>query len=95
VNARIVIALSLIILSVAHAGAADGNRPPLVDVPFPERWLPLDDDGWSSLKPAADSRLIYVSDSDGDDGTAVVYRPGDPAVGNDPLKPTGAIKPFK
>ena len=49
--------------------------------PMPERWLPVDEDGWTVVGPAADSRLFYVSASDGDDQTAGVYAPGDSSIG--------------
>lgn len=32
-----------------------------------ERWAPLDANGWSDLSPSGDSRLVYVSSSEGDD----------------------------
>jgi hypothetical protein len=59
------------------------------------RWLPVDKAGWTILKPAADSRLIYVSASEGKDETAQVYKSGDKAIGDDPTKPAGAVKSFK
>ncbi len=61
----------------------------------PLRWLPLDEEGWSILRPAKDTRLIYVSSSSGDDATARAYSPGDPAIGADPFRPRGPLKPFK
>ena len=36
-------------------------------------FLPQDAEGYSILTPSADSRLIYVDDTDGDDGTATNY----------------------
>ena len=68
------IAIALFVTLTANAWAADKNRHPLVDLPLPERWLPLDEDGWTVVKPAADSRLIYVSNSEGNDETAQVYK---------------------
>lgn len=56
--------------------------------------LPQDANGWSVLTPSADSRLIYVSSSDGDDATAAVYLPGNSEVGSDPFDPTINIKPY-
>lgn len=55
---------------------------------------PQDAQGWSILTPSADSRLIYVSSSDGNDSTARSYSPGDPEVGTDPFKPTGAVRAY-
>lgn len=59
------------------------------------RWLPVDEEGWTVLKPVADSRIIYVSSSAGDDDTGRVYGPTDNAVGSDPFRPTDQVKPFK
>lgn len=55
---------------------------------------PQDADGWSILTPSSDSRLIYVSSSDGDDATAQTYLPGDSEVGSDPFNPGVDIKPY-
>jgi hypothetical protein len=55
---------------------------------------PQDANGWSILTPSADSRLIYVSSSDGDDSTAQTYLPGDSEVGSDPFNPVGNIKSY-
>jgi len=60
-----------------------------------ERWLPVDEDGWTVLQPAPDSRLIYVSSRAGDDAGGVVYAPDSPAVGADPFKPAGPVRSFK
>ena len=57
--------------------------------------LPLDDEGWSILAPSADSRLFYVSDSEGDDATGQYVLPDDPAVGPDPRHPVGTILAYK
>jgi len=62
---------------------------------MPQRWLPVDKDGWTILKPSADSQIMYVSNAEGDDATAQVYRPGDEAVGADATQPCGAIRPFR
>lgn len=50
--------------------------------------------GWTDLQPSTDSRILYVSVSEGDDGTAVVYSPSDPQIGGDVFEPSGAIQPF-
>jgi hypothetical protein len=92
---RITCVIALLVGITANVWAADKNRPSLVDLPLPERWLPMDDDGWTVVKPAADSQLVYVSSSEGNDETAQVYQPGDDAIGNDPVKPIGAVKPYK
>ena len=75
--------------SLSAYGAAEGGteRPP--------RWLPVDDEGWTILRPARDTRLIYVSSSAGDDSAARFYSPGDPAVGSDPFRPKGPVKPYR
>jgi hypothetical protein len=59
------------------------------------RWLPVDEKGWTILKPAKDSLIIYVSSSAGDDATGQVYAVNAPVVGADPQKPAGDVKPFK
>jgi hypothetical protein len=55
---------------------------------------PQDANGWSRLTPSNDSRLIYVSSSEGDDATATTYLPGDNEIGDDPFNPVAAIKPY-
>jgi len=55
---------------------------------------PQDADGWSILTPSADSQLIYVSSSEGDDATAKAYLPADAEIGADPFAPAGAIFPY-
>jgi hypothetical protein len=58
------------------------------------------DAGWTTLTPAADSRLIYVS-SEGDDVAAAnvkgrgYYLPSDPEIGADPTNPVGPIVAYK
>ena len=54
---------------------------------YPER----DTKGWTILTPSADSRLIYVSSSEGDDNSAATYNSSEVA---DPLNP-GSIAAFK
>lgn len=63
--------------------------------------LPMTSDGWTDLLAMYqdpnyynDSRIIYVSSSQGNDSTAQTYSPGDTAVGSNPFQPAGAIKPF-
>ncbi len=74
----------------AAGTAADATpKPPAA------RWLPVDPEGWSILRPAKDSRLVYVSSSKGDDNSARFYTPGDPVIGPDPFHPTGQVRPYK
>ncbi len=88
--------LSLVLMFSMLAGAtAAGKWSPPGEWPMPERWLPLDRRGWTVVRPAADSRLIYVSSSVGNDARARVYAPGDPTVGRDPTRPVGPLRPFK
>jgi len=57
----------------------------------PKETSAWDESGWSILTPAADSRLIYVSSSLGNDTTAEFYAPRDVNDIQDP----GLIKPYK
>ena len=50
-----------------------------------------DENGWSVLTPSADSRLIYVSSSEGNDETGEFYAPRD----IDNIQDPGLLKPFK
>lgn len=50
--------------------------------------------GWTQFTPSNDSRIVYVSDVSGDDGTAQVYTSASPEVGADPFLP-GAVMPYK
>jgi hypothetical protein len=57
--------------------------------------LPLQDsNGWSIFTPSQDSRLVYVSSSNGNDTTAEYYLPTSPNVGSDYQSPAGPIKPY-
>lgn len=61
---------------------------------FGQSWtLPRDEDGWSILTPSNDSRIIYVSSTDGSDATAQTYTTAQ--VGNDPRHPAIAVSPYK
>lgn len=51
--------------------------------------------GWTQFTPSPDTRLIYVSDSDGNDGTATFYNPNDVEIGTDPFQPTGTINAYQ
>lgn len=91
----VIVATLLMALVAVTARAADTKRLPPKDVPLAEHWLPMDDYGWTTVRPAPDSQIIYVSSSDGNDVTAQVYKSGDEAVGDDPTGPSGGIKPFR
>jgi len=53
------------------------------------------ENGWTDFTQylEADSRIMYVA-ANGDDSTGVVYAPDDPALGSDPMQPTGAVQAF-
>ena len=53
-------------------------------------YLPQDANGWSILTPSADSRLIYVDEIGGNNGTAVNYTPATLPTANDWENP-GAV----
>ncbi len=53
--------------------------------------LPRDAHGWTLFTPSADTRIIYVSSSAGNDATAQWYAPGSGVIGSDPFNPTGAV----
>lgn len=97
-NFAVACAVTLICSNVGHAQSyaefVENWRIP-TDWPMPERWLPVDDQGWTIVEPAADSRLIYVSASEGNDDNGAVYAIKDAAVGERPLSPDGPIHPFK
>ena len=57
--------------------------------PYP---LPQDSQGWTQFTPSSNTRLIYVSSSNGNDGTGEYYSQNKI---KDPFNPTGNIKPFK
>ncbi len=93
--AAVMLPFIAVTFATAKAGNDDQWKLPPSDAPMPHRWLPVDDDGWTLLEPSPDSRLIYMSTSEGNDQTARVYGPGDPAVGPDPREPAGTVRPFK
>jgi hypothetical protein len=55
---------------------------------------PQDSQGWSILTPSSDSRLIYVSSSEGDDAQGVIYDRSNVLVGSDPFNPSAGIKAY-
>jgi len=62
---------------------------------LPECWLPVDEAGWTVLRPSPDSRIIYVSSSAGDDATGRACSASDAAVGGDPFRPAGPVSAYK
>lgn len=50
-------------------------------------------DGWTIFAPSPDTRILYVSDLDGDDASARPYSAAE--VGADPFDPQGSIQAFK
>ncbi|NLF38031.1 hypothetical protein GX586_01210 [bacterium] len=62
--------------------------------PLVEAGMGRDVNGWTTFTPSADTRIIYVSSSGGNDATAQWYAPGNGAIGADPFNPTGAILPY-
>ncbi len=64
------------------------------DVDWPESFRPVDCEGWSTFRATPDTRILYVA-ADGDDASAEMYRPDNAAIGPDPFKPAGSIKPFR
>ncbi len=54
----------------------------------------LDSEGWTILDKANSTKILYVSSTDGNDGTAVVYNPNDSVIGSDPIQPTGTVQAF-
>ncbi len=55
--------------------------------------LPKDNQGWSILTPSTDSRIIYVSNSSGNDATAQIYSIAD--VGNNPQLPGISVNAYQ
>jgi hypothetical protein len=62
---------------------------------YAQNSLPRDTNGWTIFTPSTDTRLIYVSSTNGNDATAQFYTPSDAAISSDPFLPSGAIKPYK
>lgn len=55
---------------------------------------PQNENGFSILEPSKQSKIMYVSDTDGNDATAVFYTISTPGLKNVYL-PSNTIKPFK
>lgn len=51
--------------------------------------------GWTQFTASTSTRIIYVSDTDGNDATAIYYSASSPLVGANPFLPIGAILPYK
>ena len=85
---RILAATMLVLMAIIFCTARAHAEPP-------RRWLPVDEDGWTILRPSEDSRIHYVSSSSGDDDAARAYPADHTAVGKDPFHPAGSVKPFR
>ena len=58
--------------------------------------LPSQDaNGWSQLSPSADSRLIYVDRTNGNDNSGAYHSVNDSEIGSNPREPVGAVMAFK
>jgi len=55
--------------------------------------LQQDSEGWTIFTPSSDTRIYYVSSSDGNDQTAASYSVGD--VGGDPMNPSIAVSAYE
>lgn len=51
--------------------------------------------GWTQFSLSPDSRILYVSDSDGNDATGVIYNSASPEVTSDPFHPTASVQAYK
>jgi len=78
--------------SVASAQAR--NDVSAVRASLPKRWLPVDEQGWTVFKPSPDTRIVYVSSTQGDDATGKFYAPTAPEVGPDPFNPVGPVEAY-
>jgi len=78
-------------------GAGGDSGTSTVEVPWIDEFdlPPQDADGFSKLAPSSDSRIVYVSDSTGQDATGATYDATSPEVGADPFNPTGTVSAFK
>lgn len=48
---------------------------------------------WTVFNPSPDTRIMYVSDSEGDDALAIAYSTSE--IGADPFDPSGSIRAFR
>lgn len=51
--------------------------------------------GWTHFVPSPDSRIIYVSETTGNNLTAKTYSVNDPEINNDPFHPASSVMAFK
>ena len=85
-----VVAEPLVAETAEQEGAIYNVQPGSFNL-YPRETTGWDESGWSIIAPSDDSRLIYVSSSEGDDSTATFYVRSDVASVDEP----GSIKPFK
>lgn len=84
--------LATLLVLIAGAGIpGQGRALTVADFNLP----PQDPWGWSILTPSADSRLIYVDSTAGNDSTGQVYSPSSPQIGPDPTRPLGQVQAFR
>jgi len=55
--------------------------------------LSKDASGWSVVSPSADSNVVYVDPTLGNNGTCAAYTTSDEEMGADPFNPAGAVVP--
>jgi len=81
----------------ANDGSGGDSGLPPTGVPWAAEFnLPKQDPaGFSILEPSKDSRIVYVSDSAGQDASGATYDSASPEVGADPFNPTGSVSAFK
>lgn len=66
----------------------------------PENWesefssFPKDANGWSTIQPSEDSRLMYVSSSEGSDSTGKIYTASDNEINGNPHHPQNKLRAF-
>ncbi len=74
----------------------DGQEMRTVKIVVTDASREVDRDGWTIIEPSSDSRIIYVSESEGDDKLAEYYKM-DELNSDDPRKPdlSDNIKPFR
>lgn len=55
----------------------------------------INDEGWTALDGKNAEKVIYISSTEGNDATGVIYTPSNLILGDNPVEPIGAVKPFK
>lgn len=88
-----------VIPSDAGSARPTGDHIVTYNIRFPDTpWDEFVRDGWTVLTPHAETRVIYVSSSEGDDATGVVYDLADPGtadlIGPDPFDPACEVRAF-